>query len=75
MHRVYLCALELGCTVFEDCLKNQFSDWRFGFVKKYQETMMVKFLLFIPDMQSCRFYLFIEDVRRLKTRLSLHKAF
>ena len=75
MHRVYLCALELGCPVFEDCLKNQFSDWRFGFVKKYQETMMVKSLLFIPDMQSCRLYLFIENVRRLKTRLSLHRAF
>lgn len=75
MHRVYLCALELGCTVFEDCLKNQFSDWRFGFVKKYQETMMVKFLLFIPDMQGCRPHLFIEDVCCLKARLSLHRAF
>ena len=75
MHQVYPSTLELGCTVFRDCLKNQFSDWRFGFVKKYQETMMVKFLLFIPDMQSCRLYLFIEDVRRLKARLSLHRAF
>ena len=36
---------------------------------------MVTFLLFIPDMQSCRLYLFIEDVRRLKTRLSLHRTF
>ncbi len=36
---------------------------------------MVTFLLFIPDMQSCRLYLFIEDVRCLKARLSLHRAF
>ena len=28
---------------------------------------MVRFLLFIPDMQGCRLYLFIEDVRRLCT--------
>lgn len=75
MHQVYPSTLELDCTVFGDCLKNQFSDWRFGFVKKYQETMMVKSLLFIPDMQNCRLYLFIEDVRRLKTRLSLHRTF
>ena len=75
MHQVYPSTLELGCTVFGYCLKNQFRDWRFGFIKKYQETMMVTFLLFIPDMQSCRLYLFIEDVRCLKARLSLHRAF
>ena len=75
MHQVYPSTLELGCTVFEDCLKNQFSDWRFGFVKKYQETMMVKFLLFIPDMQGCRPYRLIGDIRCLKARLSLHRAF
>ena len=36
---------------------------------------MVKFLLFIPNMQGCRLHLFIEDVRRLKARISLHRAF
>ena len=36
---------------------------------------MVKSLLFIPDMQSYRLYLFIEDVCCLKAQLSLHRAF